>query len=1229
MIEDLESLKYVKSFGSTKDHYLASDPTSETLYVVKILNLESIKEHESLLDRIEEDIEIILKIQNPVLMPIRGYSISKSSFIVTDYMPLGSLEDLLNKKSTSFDPTRKMITIYGVASALMNLHQNRITHGNLKSSNVLIDDNFEPHLTDFRFQQPINDNVPIWYAPEVLNDDEEITNKADVYSFGVLLYHILTKSVPTFEDDNDPESIKGRIILNERPAFHKKFNKSYKQLITECWNPQPDQRPSFKIIIRRLMTQEYLLHHVKIDEVAKYVKKVFCTKKIREENDGVDPKVARLQIKANNGDKKAMYMYAKHLEKGHKVAKNVKLAAQYYKMAADSGNIKAQYAYASLLENKIDDHDSITESAKYYKIAADNGNAEAQFQYASMLKNGVGVECDLSKAAYYYKLAADQSDPDSAYQYAMMILDGVGVKTNTKLAAEYLKKAADCGDPDAQFNYAILLKNGFVGKPDMNQVAHYLKLSADKSNVEAQVTYGLMLKNGEGIPQDLINAARYFRLAADQDDPDGKDNYELMVKLGYAIPQDFSQSVDYYKIAAEQGNDQAQVSYGIILKKGIGVEKNLPLSVEYFKKSAEKGNSEGQVEYGKSLYYGLGVEKNPLLAKKYFKLSAKQNNSEGMCFYGITLLEIMHKDQKAFEYLKKSADLGNSDGVCQLGLYYLNHNDEEKGVDLLKQCAEKENKNGMYHYGLYLAKTSKEESLKMIQKAANQMHPEAELYLGHINKDNELVKKAAEHGSQEAQIEMGKKSKTTKNQLLYFRMAAALGNAEAQYRIAQILMKDDVKEAMIMLEKAANNNYMEAILFLGDILLRQDKRDEALKWYEKAAEKENPIGINYVGLIVMESDQNRALSMFKKAADLGNGDAQCNYARLLNKLNQNPVEAKKYLDMAISQNNPSAILENGRSMIDEDAKLIEIEKAAKLGYEEAEFETGNIYYRRKELKKAFDYYKLAASHQNSRDSSIFNYALCLSNGWGCTKDTHTAADKYEKIAKNGDAMAKNNLGVLLHDKVYFKQAADFGDAHGKANYGLALMKMGDHFNAQRYFQMAAEQGNPFAQNQLGLLTNDRNMIKAAADQNYGIAQYNYAIAIKNENYQEAVIYFHKAAENGVKEAQFAYAVVLMRAIGRTRQAKKYLKLASDQQHIRSCYLYGLIMKKEKNAKEAGKYLKFAANSGHAASQFAMGVLFTKVAGVTPNKAQAIQYFKMAAEQNYPGASSEVEKLTSK
>lgn len=163
-----------------------------------------------------------------------------------------------------------------IARGMEYLHTKKIYHGDLKPSNILVktknSSSSDPYvhvkvagLGQSATKVPLNPasgtDPCIWYAPEVLSDQEQqfeagnakkYTEKADVYSFGMICFELLTGKIPFEEGHLQGDKMSRNIRLGERPLFPFPSPKFLTNLTKKCWHGDPNQRPSFSSICRML-----------------------------------------------------------------------------------------------------------------------------------------------------------------------------------------------------------------------------------------------------------------------------------------------------------------------------------------------------------------------------------------------------------------------------------------------------------------------------------------------------------------------------------------------------------------------------------------------------------------------------------------------------------------------------------------------------------------------------------------------------------------------------------------------------------------------------------------------------------------------------------------------------------------------------------------------------------------------------------------------------------------
>ncbi|KAM7492902.1 hypothetical protein LguiB_027511 [Lonicera macranthoides] len=158
----------------------------------------------------ETEVDLLSKIQHPNIISLLGYSIQGDSrLLVYELMENGSLETQLHGPSHGSALTwhLRMKIALDTARALEYLHEHcnpQVIHRDLKSSNILLDNSFNAKLSDFGLAvthgTQNRNNIKLsgtlgYVAPEYLLDGK-LTDKSDVYAFGIVLLELLLGRKP-------------------------------------------------------------------------------------------------------------------------------------------------------------------------------------------------------------------------------------------------------------------------------------------------------------------------------------------------------------------------------------------------------------------------------------------------------------------------------------------------------------------------------------------------------------------------------------------------------------------------------------------------------------------------------------------------------------------------------------------------------------------------------------------------------------------------------------------------------------------------------------------------------------------------------------------------------------------------------------------------------------------------------------------------------------------------
>lgn len=254
---NIQNYKIIQILGSGSfgQIFLVEDIQSQKHFVAKLF-YDDIFANKNQENR-TEIIDAILHARYPSILPNIGYSstdfYSKNHpILISNYLQKGNLYQVLKEDKLTI--TQKFIIIVGIALGVEYLHSQNIIHCNLNPENILIDDNYFPHITDFgifQLSKPkfIKYDPPIYISPEIL-EDKKYDSKVDAYSYGLLVYKILTGLDPIFEGPLYTQM--DNIIKGKRFDLTGIESPNVKNLIIKCWSSNPLDRPSFGQIIKSI-----------------------------------------------------------------------------------------------------------------------------------------------------------------------------------------------------------------------------------------------------------------------------------------------------------------------------------------------------------------------------------------------------------------------------------------------------------------------------------------------------------------------------------------------------------------------------------------------------------------------------------------------------------------------------------------------------------------------------------------------------------------------------------------------------------------------------------------------------------------------------------------------------------------------------------------------------------------------------------------------------------------
>ncbi|XP_078693882.1 atrial natriuretic peptide receptor 1-like [Branchiostoma floridae x Branchiostoma belcheri] len=272
-----------------------------TVYIMKGLKVDGSRA--TMKRGILKELQQLCELNHPNLARIVGACLeAPNCCVLIDHCSKGSLQDILKNESIKLDWTFRWSLIMDIVKGMEYLHNSFLKcHGSLKSTNCVVDSRFVVKITDFGLwrlrkkkrisvEEPksdallLNNNAvtalkhaqdQLWTAPEILRGKTERSQKADVYSFALILHEIAFRRGVFYQEGSQlsPKDIVTRVALSLsgvpfRPTvLEEDCPVGLSGLMTQCWAETPEERPDCKVIgavVRRIsgMKSENILDNL-------------------------------------------------------------------------------------------------------------------------------------------------------------------------------------------------------------------------------------------------------------------------------------------------------------------------------------------------------------------------------------------------------------------------------------------------------------------------------------------------------------------------------------------------------------------------------------------------------------------------------------------------------------------------------------------------------------------------------------------------------------------------------------------------------------------------------------------------------------------------------------------------------------------------------------------------------------------------------------------------------
>jgi serine/threonine protein kinase len=225
-----------------------------TEVAVKKLLIKDIKNERGIIQDFMREVQMMTKLRHGNICQLMGVCMEKDNLmLVMEYCQNGDVHTLLNGQ-TPLTFFQRMQIARDVALSMNWLHcmNPPILHLDLKPANFLLDKNMTVKVADFGLAKIQGGKVEagwgtqFYMSPEAQRGDAVITEKADVFSFGVCLWQLLSRENPFKYERRG-----GQDVWEPRELRVPDWcpSDTLKKLIEECWHPDPAMRPSFSKIL--------------------------------------------------------------------------------------------------------------------------------------------------------------------------------------------------------------------------------------------------------------------------------------------------------------------------------------------------------------------------------------------------------------------------------------------------------------------------------------------------------------------------------------------------------------------------------------------------------------------------------------------------------------------------------------------------------------------------------------------------------------------------------------------------------------------------------------------------------------------------------------------------------------------------------------------------------------------------------------------------------------------
>ncbi|GBB88059.1 hypothetical protein RclHR1_01460009 [Rhizophagus clarus] len=416
------------------------------------------------------------------------YGKIQNYLLVMDYVDGETLEEYLKKNFHNLTWKKKSDLAYQLACVVSYLHHKGITHRDLHSGNILVYQN-TIKIADFGLSRRIKEASssdlfgvipyidPKKFDKQLYPLDEK---KSDVYSIGVLLWEV-SSGKPPFYVEGQPHNdcLAGKILQGYREPIIPDTPADYVKLYTECWDSEPDNRPSMINVVNRL----------KMINLQSNARKESVNNQLTSELNRVE------NLPYPNPEKDFISIVNKTTEYIFETINKGLLGKLHILDYFKNNNIDSLEIYNWLINNQ------------------DNSNSIFLLGYFNYYGVVTNKDHDLA-----FKLFLNASEKDhilaqsfvgKSYQY------GLGTTKNEKLAFKCFEKLAHRNYAIGEVDVGYCYSQGIGTERDLSKAVFWYEKAVQNKSIVAMSNLGTKYINGDGVIKDYEKAFELFKQSAE------------------------------------------------------------------------------------------------------------------------------------------------------------------------------------------------------------------------------------------------------------------------------------------------------------------------------------------------------------------------------------------------------------------------------------------------------------------------------------------------------------------------------------------------------------------------------------------------------------------------------------------------------------------------------------------------------------------------------------------